>query len=267
MKFLKCIIQIISIIIITIGFKKIFSFLNSQNSIIIMFIIYLCVLLYILFKDVIVNNRRNKMIKKAGKEGEDKVKSILNTLNKDKYKVISSFYLRGNDLTQELDSLIISSNGIFNIEVKNFSGDITINKSGEWIRIKNGKSETIKNPKDQIERHHKVIKDVVGKNINIVDILVIANDRSTLSVKGNINYKVLLYKDLKDYIYNYKYNCKYNIIDLEKKILNRKTGDSSIFGYKENSKKNFFDKTIIYIKFLFAICSIIYILWNIKHIL
>ncbi|MBW6409905.1 nuclease-related domain-containing protein [Clostridium weizhouense] len=266
MKCLKCIIQIISIIIITIGFKEIFNFLNSKNNIIIMLMIYLCVLLYILFKDTVVNNRKNKMIKKAGKEGEDKVKKILSSLNKDKYKVMNSFYLRGNNLTQELDSLIISSNGIFNIEVKNFSGDITINKLGEWTRIKNGKTETIKNPKDQIQRHHKVINDVVGKNINIVDILVIANDKSTLSVKGNVNYKVLLYRDLKNYIYNYKYNCKYNIIDLEKKILNRKTGDSSIFGYKENTKYNFFDKTIIYIKFLSATCSIIYILWNIKLI-
>ncbi|SFC88887.1 nuclease-related domain-containing protein [Clostridium uliginosum] len=265
MKFLRNILQLILIVIITIGCKEIANFLNSKNWTIAVTIIYVGILVYILLKDLFIAKRKDKMIRIAGEEGESKVKNVLKSLDKKSYKVMSGFYLKGNSLTQELDSIVISKKGIFNIEVKNFSGNITINKSGEWTRIKNNKVETLKNPKEQVERHHKVIKEVVGSEVKVVDILVIANNKATLSIKGNTNFKILLYEELDEYINNYKSDSSYNMEELEKKILKRKTGDSSIMGYKEKTNRTSFDKIVFYTKCICVASCVIYFLWNIIY--
>ena len=54
--------------------------------------------------------------------GEKTIASLLYFLDKSKYKVINNVVPKNNEITSQIDHLIISDFGIFVIETKNYKG-------------------------------------------------------------------------------------------------------------------------------------------------
>lgn len=98
--------------------------------------------------------------------------------------------LDGN--TAQFNFIIITHYFIMILETKKLSGDITINESGEFIRIfknkygKITKKEGIYSPISQNERHVRILKDYLAqhkfiKNFPIKSLVLIANSKSIIN--------------------------------------------------------------------------------------
>ena len=100
-----------------------------------------------------------------GDEGEKVVVDALTPLG-DNYYLISGIVLPGS--RGDIDHIVIGSNGIFVIEAKNYSGEISC-IGDEWKRQKTGRGGTaydigIGSPSNQAKRNAKMLKDLLIKH-------------------------------------------------------------------------------------------------------
>ena len=142
--------------------------------------------------------QRNK-----GKLGEDKVEYALKWLKERDYpeciivpkkrskrfmqevKTIELYNKDYSDESQEYDHIVIGKQGIFVIETKSFSFTVIIDEGHNWISQKDGKKEGMTNPIEQIDRHVNLLKSFLNKNIPIIPIICIANDKAIIEGQKN----------------------------------------------------------------------------------
>lgn len=93
---------------------------------------------FLVFKNKILdysNEAKNKSINiQKGEKGEKNVKfklSYLENYKKSKFKVINNKIFKDNNLTAQIDHVVISSKGLFLLETKNYSNDIKITKDNK----------------------------------------------------------------------------------------------------------------------------------------
>ncbi len=108
---------------------------------------------------------KNYIIWSKGSEGEKLVTRSLRQLN-DNYYLINGITL--SDSRGDTDHIVLGPNGIFVIETKNYSGEISCD-GDEWKRqktSKRGKSYNIEigSPSNQVKRNSKILKDLMIKN-------------------------------------------------------------------------------------------------------
>jgi len=135
-----------------------------------------------------------------GLYGENEIEFELKNANIGMY-VLRDVNLKYNDLTAQIDYIIITPGYVYFVECKNLIGNITINNRGEFIReySYNGKTvkEGIYSPIRQAERHVEVFKKIWSeRNNGLLDklfseqkqrwfkpLVVIANSKSILNTK------------------------------------------------------------------------------------
>ncbi len=93
---------------------------------------------------------RRYKIMQSGADGEERNTDILSSLSSD-YHVLTSVKIANT----ELDAIVVGPNGVFLIEVKNYSGHLETSRSGYWTQKKGGHSKSIKNPIKQLNWHSK----------------------------------------------------------------------------------------------------------------
>ena len=106
---------------------------------------------------------------KRGEEGEQLVS---NELDRDPsfHRLINNLVLLGdNNVSHQIDHILIRENGIFVIETKNHYGKITgLEDDSYWKKtffVKGKiKTETFHNPLKQNQSHIRIIKRVIGKD-------------------------------------------------------------------------------------------------------
>lgn len=157
----------------------------------------------------------NYVIKKIGDEGEKEVRYALKWLDPSYIIIEGKLDTRYNkqiirlynknfiDEAQEYDHIIIGEQGVFLIETKNYSGEITVDSMGNWIR--GGSDEAIKgerNPLQQVRRHEKVLRSII--NVPIISLICLANPQAI--IRGGENSKVPIIKSdlLVEYIESYR---------------------------------------------------------------
>lgn len=104
---------------------------------------------------------------KKGEEGENLVASLIEK-DSSYHRLINNLILLGeNNVSHQIDHILIRSNGIFVIETKNYYGEITGKEDDSfWTRsyfIK-GKKRTVSfhNPLKQNKSHIRAIKKIIG---------------------------------------------------------------------------------------------------------
>ena len=137
-------------------------------------------------------NEKYAQDKESGDRGEQKVDYALRWLDKSYVQleqrskdrignkcicILNSDFI---DEKQEFDHLIVSPKGIFSIETKNYSGKLTIDSYGNWLRVKSDGEEGLRNPIQQIRQHEKVLKSFIPDYCNIISVICIANDRAII---------------------------------------------------------------------------------------
>ena len=154
--------------------------------------------------------------KESGDKGEKKVDYALKWLDtsyvkiekRSKDKAGNPCILISNptfiDEKQEYDHLIVSSKGVFSIETKNFAGKLVVDKSGNWIRKKDGGEEGMKNPLQQVRQHEKLLASFLPRECHIISILCIANDKAVIEGEEHCPIPIVKSDLLVEFIENWK---------------------------------------------------------------
>lgn len=126
----------------------------------------------------------------AGKKGEAEVEYALKWLDK-KYTVlhreekIKIQNIKFIDEAQEYDHIVVGPTGVILIETKAYSGEIEIDKAGNWKRNKNGEWIGAVNPVQQIRRHEKLIRSFIPEDIPIKSYICLANSKVVITGTEN----------------------------------------------------------------------------------
>ena len=118
---------------------------------------------------------------KKGNEGEKIVSDIL-TKDRSFQRLINNLVLLGdNNVSHQIDHILIRENGIFVIETKNYYGEITgLEDDSYWKKtyLLKGKvkTELFHNPLKQNKSHLRAIKRIIGKNYPIYCFVVFINN-------------------------------------------------------------------------------------------
>ena len=125
----------------------------------------------------------NKRAIKKGEEGENLIASILDKDTK-YHRLINNLVLLGdNDVSHQIDHILIRPNGIFVIETKNYYGLIEGKEEDSfWTRsyfVKGKiKKATFHNPLKQNQSHIRAIKKIIGKDYPIYCFVVFVQNNS-----------------------------------------------------------------------------------------
>ncbi len=130
--------------------------------------------------------------------------------------------------TQEFDHLVIGPQGIFNIETKNYSGELYIDKKGNWNHFCKGESiwTTEVNPVEHLLRNHIFLQGLVGPDVPIHDLVCLSHP--SIKVFGQENSSIPVIK--KDFLAEYLVNNHSRLLtpeqvkDVENKINSAKRG-------------------------------------------
>ena len=120
--------------------------------------------------------KQNRKLKR-GEEGERLVASILEG-DPSFHRLINNLVLLGdNQMSHQIDHILIRSNGIFVIETKNYFGNITgLEDDSYWIKSfpykGKIKTETFHNPLKQNQSHIRMIKRIIGRDYPIYCFIV-----------------------------------------------------------------------------------------------
>lgn len=158
--------------------------------------------------------KKNYEILNSGVKGEQQTYEILKQLPKD-YTVITNPVIHNRGSVNELDFVVIGTNGVFVVETKNYRGIITGNTSAQnWNQIKHGKNKTyekdVKNPAKQVYRQGRRMAEMFidfGISADVFPILYFVDSRSELKITDDSEINVAIINnenDLLDYIVNSK---------------------------------------------------------------
>lgn len=100
----------------------------------------------------------------AGLEGEKRAQDILRHLS-NRYTVIHNLQIEFEGKHSEVDSLVISQQGVFIVEVKNHVGVITGNAKDEtWVQDHHGNKRDMKNPLKQLNYQRYIVSSILKEN-------------------------------------------------------------------------------------------------------
>ena len=174
--------------------------------------------------------------KSRGDKGEEKVIALLNK-EKSYFKLINNLTLEGeNGMTHQIDHVFINENGVFVLESKSLYGEIigTLNDT-VWIKIIRGKRINIHNPILQNKSHVRIVRKLLGNNVDIISAVVFTLNNAPYFPDEN----VINLNDLSLFVNEYPYKRKIskNEIDNINNYLLHKESDSSMEDHLSNIQK------------------------------
>lgn len=108
--------------------------------------------------------------RRAGREGEEYVSDLIRNVLHDDDFLLTNVSISTNDKEAEMDNIIVNTNGVFVIEVKNYSGELIGEEDDyEWEKrkISSGGEEyikSVKNPIKQVKRQVYVLSQLLKEN-------------------------------------------------------------------------------------------------------
>ncbi len=122
---------------------------------------------------------------KAGDAGEKQVRYILSTSYQPMY-ILHDVYFKEKDLSVQIDFLIITKKHILILECKNYSKDVQIDSSGQFILTgKDGTKEGIPTPVEQNRRHLDFLCQMFPEyKKRFLPVVVFSNAQSILNKKN-----------------------------------------------------------------------------------
>ena len=162
----------------------------------------------------------------GGWEGEKQVIKLLDSKLSDDYILLNDLYLRGGG--GDIDHVVLSTNGVFVLETKNWNGAITCN-GDLWER--SGKQNFKVSPSRQVKRNASTIKHIIDSSsvfrsysIDVEGIVVFTNTHAILRL-NNPTVAIVKLPQLPYQITTYRSSSNYSQEQLEtigKEILKQK---------------------------------------------
>jgi hypothetical protein len=148
---------------------------------------------------------RRYHIYSGGWEGEKQVAKILTSTLNDDYYLLNDLYLSGGG--GDIDHIVLGPNGVFVLETKNWSGNISC-VGDDWQR--GGKRNFSGSPSRQVKRNAAKIQQIIGNSpslrslgIWVEGIVVLTNNHASLHI-SNPSVPVLKLHQLPNYIASYR---------------------------------------------------------------
>jgi hypothetical protein len=198
------------------------------------FIIYLMIYFFwwisnhVFFSKNGIFKSKNRYIFDKGRFGEKYIAKLLTKLNNSQFEVINDFQIYRTKKECQIDHIIISSNAIYSIEVKNYSGEITGHEfSRYWSINYKRRNYPVYSPVFQNAMHVKHLKMILKLNIPIYSVVVFM-DQICFRKLITVNTPVIRANMLLRYINNFDSRIKphgFNISQIKSSILNFKSHD------------------------------------------
>lgn len=131
-------------------------------------------------------------------------KSYIKVSNPNNEKAISLYNPEFIDESQEYDHIIVGKQGVFNIETKNFAGKLIVDVNGNWIRVRDNQMEGERNPIQQVRRHEKLLRSIIGSDIPIINIICMAHPKLIIEGVENCSVPIIKSDLLVEFIETYK---------------------------------------------------------------
>lgn len=164
----------------------------------------------------------------AGVAGENKAYFSLQNISHYR-KILKNIELSYEDITSELDNIVVTKKGIFLIEVKNIRQDILIDEDGNMYKKEKNDFVYDCNIGEKMNYKEQLLKIAVGKYLKdkkIHSILVFTN--SNISVENKYRYiKHIFLGQLPHIIDEYEGNKIYTEVDVENIIESVKLNQSN----------------------------------------
>jgi hypothetical protein len=158
----------------------------------------------------------NYRVYNAGWAGEKQVTNLLSSKLSDEYLLLNGLYLRNGG--GDIDHVVLGPNGVFVLETKNWSGDITCN-GDEWQRV--GKHSFKNSPNLQVKRNAAKIKHIIDSSpalrsleVMVEGVVVFTNSHATLHL-NNPAVLILKLPQLPNHITTYRSLSSYTSQQLE----------------------------------------------------
>jgi hypothetical protein len=166
------------------------------------------VILYLLYRDQLLEWGRLRRIKQSGDEGEKAVSDALDDLE-DVFAVYHNLQGQLDHQRYEIDHLLLTHQGILLIETKNMRGTIVARKEA-WVQIKasgSGKSyeREFRSPIQQIERTSRIFENLMGSRgvrLRVQPVVVFSSPDTDLKLKDQ-KYPVLTLDKIQDFVRTY----------------------------------------------------------------
>lgn len=152
------------------------------------------------------------LILNAGREGEDRLAAILDSLPKDRYHVFHDLELWVDGRRAQIDHVVLGDNGLFVIESKHLRGDIFgSDRDRFWTLVKRGRrggyyKREFKNPAWQVtaqmlqlKRH---LKAKYGINVWIEPVIVFTHPEAR--VKASTRIPIVKHRNIKRHIMSHR---------------------------------------------------------------
>jgi Nuclease-related domain len=159
---------------------------------------------------------RKYHIYRGGWQGEKQVAKLLGSKLNDDYYLLNDLYLSGGG--GDIDHIVLGPNGVFVLETKNWSGNISCN-GDEWQRA--GKQSFSGSPSRQVKRNAAKIKQIIENSptlrqsgIVVEGIVVLTNSHAALHI-NNPTVPILNLSKLPSYITAYRNVRSLSIEQLE----------------------------------------------------
>ncbi len=159
---------------------------------------------------------RKYRIYNAGWAGEKQVEKLLSSKLSDDYLLISDLYLR--DGGGDIDHIVLGPSGIFVLETKNWSGDISCS-GDEWQRVR--KRGFKGSPSLQVKRNAAKVKRIIDSSqalrslgVYVEGIVVFTNNHATLHL-NNPTVLILKLTQLPSHITAYGSSGKFSPLQIE----------------------------------------------------
>lgn len=166
-------------------------------------------LLVVLFELIVITGflvgffhyQRKYHVFNGGWQGEKQVANLLAHNLNDDYYLLNDLYLQGGG--GDIDHVVLAPGGVFVLETKNWSGNITVN-GDEWHRDRNRAAGS--SPSNQVKRNVAKIRNILGNSpdlrglgVNVEGIVVIASKHASLHL-NNYTVPVLVAHEVPNYI-------------------------------------------------------------------
>lgn len=179
--------------------------------------------------------------------GESSALAVLKLLDKEKYVTLYDLMVRLADgKTTQIDHLVISTYGIFVIEMKNYKGWITGKEDSQyWTQTIYKRKEKLYNPIKQNRTHVKAIQELLTVEYPTVPVISIVVFSTRADLKVNVTSEVVytpqLLRTIKKYdkeIITFKDVEKLKNLFLGANILDKKSRKEHVTNINNKSKEN-----------------------------
>ncbi|MFK9091235.1 nuclease-related domain-containing protein [Bacillus salipaludis] len=133
--------------------------------------------------------------RRAGYQGVVALDYYLRLLPIDKYLILHDLNLPDGDYNCQIDTLLLTPEFVFIIEVKNMAGKLIFDTDNEqFIQINNGQEKGYQYPIAQAERHQEYLKKLMSEHkfpqVPVDYLVVISNNYASYVITGKNTHKV-----------------------------------------------------------------------------